>query len=512
MRSTLALCGFLLLASLSLAAQEFPVNTFTSGEQHCPAVLAHPQGGFLTVFASNTYDKPPGLQGVFGQRFGASGERIGDKVTFVSLERVNCMAAVPSGPGRLLVAWGIQNGIGTQTVYARHFDFQGNPVGPRFTAGEGEVYLGPGAACDAEGRCWIAWIGEHVASVRARRFDLAGQPLSEEIRLDGPGNPSIAERWNLELAADPQGGFLASWWNGNTETGTPEDPLPPPNGEVHLRRVSATGELGEEIALDPADSAYAYSDGTVCRTADGGFFVAASRTRIDLGAPDDVVLRRLDASGAPAGPRRVVATAQTTRSLAYLHLACGADRLLLFWTEFRPLTGGSSLFGRYFSLAGEPIGAPFLVAEPGGRTSALLLGSRVFAAWESYDSDGTGSDILGRTYHAASNPLSLHGGRFQVEATFRDPRTRVDAPANPKPLTDDTGLFWFFDASNLELVVKTIDGCDVNGHFWFFASGLTNVETEITVTDTVSGEFKTYRNPARTAFLPIQDTRAFECP
>jgi hypothetical protein len=52
----------------------------------------------------------------------------------------------------------------------------------------------------------------------------------------------------------------------------------------------------------------------------------------------------------------------------------------------------------------------------------------------------------------------------------------------------------------------------VNDHFWVFAAGLTDVEVEITVTDTVSGTWKSYRNPPHTAFLPIQDTLAFDCP
>jgi hypothetical protein len=515
MRLVLLLGGSLLLAPLDLAAQEFPVNTVTEGEQHCPVVVAHPEGGYLTLFASNTVDNAIELQGVFGQRFGLSGERIGPALTFVSREPVDCLAAVPSGPGRLLVVWvvftGISNGSGRQAVYARHFDVQGNPLSPRFQAGEGMSHVTPGAACDAEGRCWISWIGQNLESVRARRFALSGEPLGEEIRVDAPGGPG-GLRWNIKLAADPQGGFIASWGKRDTGIPTPEAPEPPPNEEFHIRRVSAAGELlGEEIAIEP-NTAVAYSEGAVCPAAGGGLAVATARVSIDLGSPDDILLRRFDASGTPVDSGRVVASSGSPRSLGNLYLACGQDRLLLLWTEYKP-SAGSSLFGRFFSLSGELSGAPFLIAEPGGRSSALLIGpTHVFAAWETYRPGSDWPDIAGRTYLTAANPLSLHDGRFQVEATFRDPRTRLTAPANPKPLTDDTGLFWFFNDANLELVVKTIDGCEVNGHFWVFAAGLTDVEAEITVTDTVSGSWKTYRNPPHTAFLPIQDTLAFACP
>ena len=76
-------------------------------------------------------------------------------------------------------------------------------------------------------------------------------------------------------------------------------------------------------------------------------------------------------------------------------------------------------------------------------------------------------------------------------------------------LTPETGYFWFFGANNLEAIVKVVNGCTLNGYHWLFAAGLTNVEVTLTVTDTRTGEVKTYVNPADTAFQPIQDTGAF---
>jgi hypothetical protein len=65
----------------------------------------------------------------------------------------------------------------------------------------------------------------------------------------------------------------------------------------------------------------------------------------------------------------------------------------------------------------------------------------------------------------------------------------------------------------VELVVKALDGCSFNGRHWIFAGGLTDVAVTLTVTDTRSGEVKTYRNPLGTPFAPIQDTGAFpSCP
>ena len=106
--------------------------------------------------------------------------------------------------------------------------------------------------------------------------------------------------------------------------------------------------------------------------------------------------------------------------------------------------------------------------------------------------------------------LLLGNGRFQLEVEFRLPLA-AEQRGHAVQLTGDSGYFWFFDEANVELVLKVLDGCDVNGRFWVFAAGLTDVETTITVTDTHSETVETYVNPAGTPFAPLQDTSAFEC-
>ena len=39
------------------------------------------------------------------------------------------------------------------------------------------------------------------------------------------------------------------------------------------------------------------------------------------------------------------------------------------------------------------------------------------------------------------------------------------------PLTPDSGYFWFFNAANIEAVVKVLNACSVNDHHWVFAAG-----------------------------------------
>ena len=115
---------------------------------------------------------------------------------------------------------------------------------------------------------------------------------------------------------------------------------------------------------------------------------------------------------------------------------------------------------------------------------------------------------------ADSHTLCLNHNRFAVTASFQRAPNGASVQATAVPLTADTGYFWFFDASNIELVTKVLNGCTSNDAYWVFAAGLTNVGVNLAVMDMQSGvQMKTYENPIGTPFAPIQDTGALgTCP
>ena len=76
-----------------------------------------------------------------------------------------------------------------------------------------------------------------------------------------------------------------------------------------------------------------------------------------------------------------------------------------------------------------------------------------------------------------------------------------------------SGNFFFFSPANWEMLVKVLDGCAFNGHYWVFASGATDVGWELTIEDTESGETWTGSNPLGQRSPAITDTAAFAtCP
>jgi hypothetical protein len=80
-------------------------------------------------------------------------------------------------------------------------------------------------------------------------------------------------------------------------------------------------------------------------------------------------------------------------------------------------------------------------------------------------------------------------------------------------LTVDSGYFTFFDATNVEAVVKVLKACSLNDRFWVYAAGLTDVEVDLSVVDTVAEQVAIYSNPLGTSFQPVADVQAFAtCP
>lgn len=110
---------------------------------------------------------------------------------------------------------------------------------------------------------------------------------------------------------------------------------------------------------------------------------------------------------------------------------------------------------------------------------------------------------------STTTAICLNDGRFRVEAFWH----RADGASGLGKairLTADTGYFWFFDNSNVEVVVKVLDACTgANNRFWVFAAGLTNVGVRLRISDTVTGRVKEYVNPLNKPFQPVQDTNAF---
>jgi len=107
--------------------------------------------------------------------------------------------------------------------------------------------------------------------------------------------------------------------------------------------------------------------------------------------------------------------------------------------------------------------------------------------------------------------LCLLDGRFQVQVDWTNQHNGDDEGIGQGELysgSKRTGLFWFFNPDNVELIVKMIDASEVDGKIWFFYGALSDVKYTIRVLDTATGTEKTYSNQAG-AICGLGDTGAF---
>ncbi|HEX2255053.1 MAG TPA: LamG domain-containing protein [Thermoanaerobaculia bacterium] len=147
--------------------------------------------------------------------------------------------------------------------------------------------------------------------------------------------------------------------------------------------------------------------------------------------------------------------------------------------------------------------------EQGRATVGVTMSAAQPRSFEAYsvvlfadsDGDGEAEALASTSLLPTQDPCVNAGGelclaeRFRVEVTWTDFQGNTGS-GRAVPLTEDTGYFWFFRSTNVELVLKVLDGRPINDHFWVFYGALSNVAYEITVTDTETGFVKTYVNPA----------------
>jgi hypothetical protein len=367
-------------------------------------------------------------------------------------------------------------------IAARLLDATGAPVGPEVRLSSAVYSWFPRAAVLTTGDLVVAWSTDK--GLVARRFDGQLQPLGPEIVVHPRADAGGA------LAPLPDGGFLAAFAQGNSgllaqRYDRSDAPLGPPI------EVAAQTPIGPLVAADAA----------------GGFVVVWTQP---AGEDRRAFARLCAPGGEPQGAAFDIDLAPGAGVDTHISAVTrGADGSFLValshWVRGTP---GISAKVRLFTRHGVPVGPPLPLggAFPGSVAPGTVVRDPQggwLVSWHEFSTPPTITSYAQRLrlQHACDAGageewLCLQGGRFRVEVAWELPGSAGSGRA--LPLTDDSGAFWFFSPENLELLVKVLDGHAVNGRFWVFFGALSDVAYTVTVTDTVTGEVRTYTNPAGT--------------
>ena len=482
-------------------------------EQVLPKIGLRPDGSYLAAWWTDC--EQLSLDGVWVRLFTPSGLPIPPPVQVSSARPLVGELAVAARPdGGFVVLWNqIQDdgfNLGAAVVF-RMLDADGQPLGPAVRAddtGQSEIPARGALAMADDGRFLVVWSTED--EVRHRLFDPTGAPLGPSAvtldavpdltfnRRDGSGYPAVVSNGSS---------FAVAWQQRRTST---------QRSVISARIVDADGSaVGEQVVVStepelthvlPQVSTAGGDDFRVAFASGGG----------------QVGIRRLSPNGALAAEQTTIefpVTFATSPRIA----ADGSGVALVVSTA----TGGGlaaqligandTLLGPVFELAPpDPndlinpavtanVAGDFLVSWSGGSEISPSPFIPIFGDYEAF------TQRLRRFCVDGDRVLCLgEGGRFEAQVDWRVPPFS-DGSGTSFPLTSDTGTFHFFRPDNLELVVKIVDGRQVNGHFWVFWGSLTDVEFELVVTDRLSGDTFEVLNPDG-RLESGNETRAFRDP
>jgi hypothetical protein len=268
--------------------------------------------------------------------------------------------------------------------------------------------------------------------------------------------------------------------------------------------------------LDDAEAGYPWTHGAGTTLGIGQSF------RVDRAATLDRVTFRLRQESQLAGQGVV---------LSLLRAAGGGWEVLSTETGLLPagLPVGPAVYvtldPQDLPLAAGTTYAILLEIAGGGNVNAargeiLHVGADLCAFGAAFATEGPWVDPLpfdlelflhGRGQTAGAE-LLLGGERFAVTADWRDSWGGAGHGV-PVALTESAGTFWFFAEDNVEVIVKVLDACALNGRYWVFVAGLTNVEVTLRVEDRTAGVVWQRHSPLGQPFQPILDTNALAtCP
>ncbi|HEY7112325.1 MAG TPA: hypothetical protein VIA45_05280 [Thermoanaerobaculia bacterium] len=374
-------------------SDEVVVNAYTTADQRSAAVASDGSGGFVVAWTSRYQDGSD--FGVFGQRFGPTGFKVGSEFrvnTYTTGSQYGPSVAAAAGHG-FVVVWHSENqDESSYGIFGQRYDDTGAPAGGEFQVNTDttSAQTVPAVAIDAAGDFVVVWSGPEDVSnfgIRAQRFDSAGVKVGTEFPVnthteDTQSDPAIARL--------PDGGFVVVWTSRNQDGS---------GIGVFGQRFDGSGALvGNEFAINtyttgdqgpPAIAIHRSGDFVVVWNSDG-------QDGSDLG----IFGQRFNRAAERVGPEFQINSYSPGRQVGPTVASEQNGGFVVFWTSLDQDGDMGGTFGQRFGRDGSRVGSEFRanVTTASGQIfpAAADTGHGVAVAWDSDDQDGFTDGIVVR--------------------------------------------------------------------------------------------------------------------
>jgi len=331
---------------------EFQVNSEVVDDQFGPAVINLAVNGYGVFWTSD--DQDGDMYWVFGQMYGNDGWPKGSEfqVNTYSTDSQDRPRAAALDDGRFVVVWQswLQDGSGSG-VYARVFDAAlGTPVTGEFGVPTWTIddQGGASATAVAGGKVIIAWEGSGDGDsygIFARIFKSDGTPVGDDFQV----NVFESEAQMAPHVATLNNGEVVAVWQTIRPT---ED-----GWGISARRIAPNGTpVGEEMAITPVADV-ACERPKVAALPSGGF-VVTWHFRDSASGVSQIAVQTFAQDGAKVGTGVAFGSGSGGDQLNPM-IAVAQGGMLLCWQGNAPGNLGSGVYGRLFSLQGQPAAVPF---------------------------------------------------------------------------------------------------------------------------------------------------------
>ncbi len=363
---------------------EFVVNQFAQNLQNMPSVAMDDNGNFVVTWTS--YGQDGDRDGVYARRFNVQGTPVSAefRVNSTTQDRQDKSVVAMDSDGDFVIVWESwgqdASSDGQWGVFGQRFNASGARLGGEFQVNTYTLdkQMNPAVAMDSDGDFIVAWesMGQdgNGYGVYARRYRATGAAIdAAEFRAN---STTANNQWRPDVGLADDGSFVVTWASLGQDNIDPSNSNPTHDYGVFARQFLANGAASPEYRVN----ATRIGDQTLpalSMTASGNYVIAWQGPNVSGAGTDlfDRVVRMTTSSAVTtnAGPTLSKMLVVEENAAARDGVLSTSDRLILTW-NVADSDGVASTTIKIDGVVVAKVFGPY--ADPtGGANYAAVLGT-----------------------------------------------------------------------------------------------------------------------------------------